>query len=789
MITSARFASALVIVLAALAHSVAADEGLSRVKLSKIGKPATALVEIKARGSYGSAFCIHPSGLFLTNEHVIQPPGMFAPNVRVPPVEITLILNPGLKTEKSYPARVVRTDKELDLALLRVESTNDFPALSLGSDAELEEQVEVMAFGFPFGTALAPGRREYPSVSVNAGSITSLRHKDGRLHEIQVDIALNPGNSGGPVLDKNGKVIGVVKTGVATPGGLNSGVNFAIPVSVVNRFVARPDIQFEPPELTPANIHKPVSFVARVTPILPSSDPIAVDLSLKPSRGRERTFHMEADGDKYRVRAVPLPPPPGTLTLRLLARFNDGALSGILADQKFKVGDRSVQLSEVRSIDFGATPRVVLHGEETIEGTVSGLDAAPVQLGGQTLAVNLSKATEVKFAPAIESNLLWYTLRVRQGEKELLRRSESLLVGGLLPTSSARAARTPIKPPELEGDQVIRKLSEPVADVAVGGAGRYLILRLPSAKKLAVFDVSAAQIVGHIPLAEEGAFFAAGLEDVVVVLPGAATIERWSLKTRERDVSATLPIQGVIKSITMGSASQGPLLIHWATGTQPLDRAVFTSINTETMKVVVQEIKMPPAAMLGGHYRDLVHVRAAANGQVFGMWCSSHSPSGAALIAITNTGASSHYLHSDEGHILPSPDGKTVFTRYGKRPPVVDLNQALRTGTAMLPACSGNYYLELPQANKVGHPAPGVFRPGQPPQPPADTTHSVEIHTTEQAKPIATLGDLQLPPLMGEQWMKHDFTFDKRIHLIPEAKLVITIPAANDRLVLHRYGG
>jgi hypothetical protein len=193
--------------------------------------------------------------------------------------------------------------------------------------------------------------------------------------------------------------------------------------------------------------------------------------------------------------------------------------------------------------------------------------------------------------------------------------------------------------------------------------------------------------------------------------------------------------------------------------------------------------------MLGSHYRDLVHVRAAANGQVFGMWCTSHSPSGAAMITITNTGATSHYLHSDEGHILPSPDGKTIFTRYGKRPPVVDIMQQTRTGTTMLPACTGNYYLELPQANKVGNPTPGVFRPGQPPKPPTDTTLQALIYSTEQSKPIATLNDLQLPPLMSELFIKHDFTFDKRIHLIPEANIVITIPAASDRLVLHRYGG
>ncbi len=781
VITSVRSSLALVVLLALMGQYLTADEGLSRVKISKIGKPGTALVEVKPRNSYGSAFCIHPSGLFITNEHVVHPDGTFAPNVPLPRVEITLILNPGLKKEKAYPARVVRFDKELDLALLRVESAKeDFPTLSLGLDENLEEQMDVVAFGFPFGQALALNRREFPPVSVNAGSITSLHRKDGALHEIQLDVTLNPGNSGGPVLDLNGKVIGVVKSGV-----LGRGVNFAIPVSMVNRFVARPDIQFEPPELTPANIHKPVPFVARVTRFVPSSAALTVDLSLKPSRGRERIFHMEADGDNFRVRAVPLPPPSGTLNLRMLARFTDGTLNAVLADQTFRVGDRQVKLSQVRSIDLAAAPRVVLHEEETIEGTVSGLDTVPVQLGGQTLKMDLTKATQAQFAPAVESKLLWYTLSVRQGDKELLRRSESLLVEGLLPTPSARAVRIAVKAPTLEGDRVVRELSEPIADVVEGGGGRYLVLRLAKAKKLAVFDVSQAKIIGHIPLAEEGAFFTAGQEDVIVVLPVAAVIERWSLKSCEREVAATLPIQGVIKSIAMGSASHGPLLIHWAVGRQPLDRATFSFLSPETMKVVLREIKMPPAGMLGNYYRDLVHVRASGNGQVFGMWCTSHSPSGVATIAVLKDGARSHYAHRSDGHILPSPEGKVLFTRFGKRPPFVDLTQASNSGNAMLPASSGNYYLELPEANKGGNRPPQRVNPAQPP---ADVTVSAAIHSAEKDKPIATFSDLQLPPLMGEESIKHDFTFDKRIHLIPEARLLILIPAANDRLILQRYG-
>jgi S1-C subfamily serine protease len=230
MVTATR-SCVLVVFLAALGSCRAADEPLSKVEIAKIGKAATALVEIKSRAAYGSAFCIHPSGLFITNEHVAGQG------------DISIVLNPGLKDEKVYKAKLLRSDKEMDLALLRVEDVKDLPTLSLGVDDKLAELMEVVAVGFPFGTLLAPDRKGYPEVSINNGSITSLRRKNDVLNRIQLDAQLNPGNSGGPVLDKNAKVIGVVVAGL--PG---AGVNFAIPVSTLSEFLAPPDVQFQPPQ-------------------------------------------------------------------------------------------------------------------------------------------------------------------------------------------------------------------------------------------------------------------------------------------------------------------------------------------------------------------------------------------------------------------------------------------------------------------------------------------------------------------------------------------------------------
>ena len=323
----------------------AGDEPLTHVQIARIGKAATALVEVKVAGSqaYASAFCVHPDGWFVTSAHLAQG-------------EIALVLNPGLKTEKTYPARAVRSNSELDLAVLHIEGVKDLPALALGSDDGLEEQMEAMAFGFPSVESSAPGRKEYPSISVTLKSITALQRKVGRLHRIQLDSAVPVvTGSGGPVLDQRGKVIGVQGSGVEGPE-----ANAAIPVSTVQRFLSQPVVQFNPRRLRSAELHKPVQFEARVMPLLPSAAPPLVDLIIKVGDGPERKARMEADGDRYRLTAVPIPGPSGPVTLRLVARFEDGSLEGTTTDRTFTAGGREVALSDVRTISSGSPALVSL---------------------------------------------------------------------------------------------------------------------------------------------------------------------------------------------------------------------------------------------------------------------------------------------------------------------------------------------------------------------------------------------------------------------------------------------
>ena len=186
----------------------------------------------------GSAFCIDKSGLFITNAHVVDgvEPGVEG--------RVKLVINIGSKNQQVLKAKVFRIDAGLDLAMLTVPATPGLAPLSLGKDDELVETAQVTTFGFPFGKLVALSRNSFPDISVNLSRISSLKRDDDRLKVVQFDGQINPGNSGGPVLDAEGRVVGVAWATVR-----GAGVNFAIPVGRLAEFLASPSVTFDPPPL------------------------------------------------------------------------------------------------------------------------------------------------------------------------------------------------------------------------------------------------------------------------------------------------------------------------------------------------------------------------------------------------------------------------------------------------------------------------------------------------------------------------------------------------------------
>jgi serine protease Do len=156
--------------------------------------------------SLGSGFIVDPSGYIVTNNHVID---------EATDIEVTTT------DGKEYPAKLIGTDPKTDLALLKIEAKQPLPSVSFGDSDKERVGDWIMAVGNPFGLG----------GSVTAG-IVSARGRDinaGPFDDfLQLDAAINQGNSGGPTFSTNGEVIGI-NTAIASPNGGSVGIGFAIP--------------------------------------------------------------------------------------------------------------------------------------------------------------------------------------------------------------------------------------------------------------------------------------------------------------------------------------------------------------------------------------------------------------------------------------------------------------------------------------------------------------------------------------------------------------------------------
>lgn len=169
--------------------------------------------------SLGSGVIVHPDGYVITNRHVIGN----AQSIKV-----------SLLDGRVFDVEQVISNPTDDLALLKLKATEKFPAIKIGDSHDLMVGETVIAVGNPFGF-------EY-SVTTGVISSPNRRVKTSDKTEIsgaiQTDAAINQGNSGGPLLNINGELIGI-NTFIVTPSGGSAGVGFAIPSARVTRMVNR----------------------------------------------------------------------------------------------------------------------------------------------------------------------------------------------------------------------------------------------------------------------------------------------------------------------------------------------------------------------------------------------------------------------------------------------------------------------------------------------------------------------------------------------------------------------
>jgi len=203
-------------------------DAYSQAVMSAVEKAAPSVVKIETRrgathGGSGSGFIFTPDGFIMTNSHVVA--GGTAWRVILPDGE-------------EVPASLVGSDPDTDIAVVRIH-TEVLPALEIADSSRLRVGQLVIALGNPLGF----------DATVTAGVISalgrSMRSVGGRLVEqvIQTDAALNPGNSGGPLVDTRGRVVGVNTAMIAGAQGLCFAVPSALAIDISSRLIHSGHIQ------------------------------------------------------------------------------------------------------------------------------------------------------------------------------------------------------------------------------------------------------------------------------------------------------------------------------------------------------------------------------------------------------------------------------------------------------------------------------------------------------------------------------------------------------------------
>ncbi|MDN3644600.1 Do family serine endopeptidase [Pontixanthobacter aestiaquae] len=169
--------------------------------------------------SLGSGFIISADGFVVTNNHVVSPNG------RGTVEEITVTLPDG----QEYDAELIGADADSDLAVLKIKRSDPFPFVKFGESDEARVGDWVIAIGNPFGLGGTVTSGIVSSVLRNTGSGAYDRY-------IQTDASINRGNSGGPLFDMQGNVIGI-NNAIYSPSGGSVGIGFAIPAEVASPIV------------------------------------------------------------------------------------------------------------------------------------------------------------------------------------------------------------------------------------------------------------------------------------------------------------------------------------------------------------------------------------------------------------------------------------------------------------------------------------------------------------------------------------------------------------------------
>ena len=318
---------------------------------------------------------------------------------------------------------------------------------------------------------------------------------------------------------------------------------------------------------------------------------------------------------------------------------------------------------------------------------------------------------------------------------------------------------------------------------------------------LAVFDVNSSDIVKTVPLAAEKVLVAASASKFVIAYPDTKRIERWDFATLARDGDPqALPLDGTLEAIALGADSEGPLLASWwFPDANPALKGVkhnrlsfidLTKLKVLAVGLIALHGTNDAAARLADSGGDFVfshggwtgqtRIRASYDGSLFGI-CRADDVRVAAELALKADAGAVSVSHDigvpaqfgTPAYIIPSPDGRRVF--HGK----TGIRDAVFLETPMIartkPHLDDDPLLRFPTTDPRFDFSLRA----------ADT---ITVLRAEDGTKLLTVADLDemTGVLQQNDIVRDGISLENRYHFVPAAKLLVTIPPTNDRLVLRR---
>jgi hypothetical protein len=319
---------------------------------------------------------------------------------------------------------------------------------------------------------------------------------------------------------------------------------------------------------------------------------------------------------------------------------------------------------------------------------------------------------------------------------------------------AAAAAAAPPAAATLEADRLTRKLPDTYSDFCVGGGGRYFFFFLPRPGKIAMFDVGEARIVHEFPASDVATKFAAGRDFLIIALPSQRLLQRWSLKTFDRDLS--VPYNGPlpVQSVLMGHDAVKPFVVN----------GVFYDART-----------LQPTGVTGAHGQQMpplsdrgVLTSVSADGTVLSAWSANASGLNSPVYVLSGNELR-HPNQLGVEHFVAEPRGRAVFTLGGVYAPELGMLQSSKDGTILfLPAAQGNLCLGVRRTQRAG-------------QPELD----VAAYVAGDPRPLVQVG--QFRGDYEANFVQRPYSVRNRVVFVPDARVVVTLPVSNDVIELTRF--